>query len=243
MNSPEHDAMGPTAGAEPDPRDDETTAGDEAAAPSRDAVRDSADSGDDATGTGDDSGDESGAGEGDAEPTGASSGDGAMAAPASEHTESAHVEAAQIGELRAERDLARDRHLRLAADFDNYRRRTEDRLRRRWNRAQADLVSRMLEPLDDLLRVTALEPEGASVEAIVEGVDLVERKFFRVLEEAGVEVVDPAGEKFDPNTMEAMMRVPAGAEERDDTVERVFQRGYTFKGLLVRPARVSVYKA
>ena len=146
-------------------------------------------------------------------------------------------------ELRAERDRARDRHLRLAADFDNYRKRSEDRLRQRWDRAQADLVSRMLEPLDDLLRVTALEPETASVEAIVEGVDLVERKFFRVLEEAGVEVVDPEGEEFDPNTMEAMMRVPAGSEENDDIVERVFQRGYTFKGLLVRPARVSVYKA
>ena len=151
--------------------------------------------------------------------------------------------AEKAGELRAERDRIRDRHLRLAADFDNYRKRTEDRLRRRWDRAQADLVFRLLEPLDDLLRVTALEPANASVEAIVEGVDLVERKFFRVLEEAGVEVVDPEGEVFDPNTMEAIMRVPAGPDDDDDAVERVFQRGYTFAGRLVRPARVSVFKA
>ncbi len=152
-------------------------------------------------------------------------------------------QADELDELRAERDRIRDRHLRLAADFDNYRKRAEDRLRQRWDRAQADLVSRLLEPLDDLLRVTALEPGNASVEAIVEGVDLVERKFFRVLEEAGVEVVDPRGEAFDPNTMEAMMRVPAGSDEDDDMVERVFQRGYTFRGQLVRPARVSVFKA
>ena len=145
--------------------------------------------------------------------------------------------------LRAERDRSRDQHLRLAADFDNYRRRTEDRLRQRWNSARADLVSRLLDPLDDLLRVTALEPETASVEAIVEGVDLVERKFFRVLEDAGVEIVDPGGEAFDPNTMEAMMRVPADSEDDDEVVAQVFQRGYTMKGLLVRPARVSVYKA
>ena len=149
----------------------------------------------------------------------------------------------EVAELRAERDRATDRHLRLAADFDNYRKRTEDRLRQRWDRAQADLVSRLLEPLDDLLRVTALEPGNASVEAIVEGVDLVERKFFRVLEEAGVEPVDPEGESFDPNTMEAMMRVPAASDDEDDLVERVFQRGYTFRGQLVRPARVSVFKA
>ena len=64
-----------------------------------------------------------------------------------------------------------------------------------------------------------------------------------MLGEAGVEVVDPAGEQFDPNTMEAMMRAPALSDEDDDIVERVFQRGYTFKGLLIRPARVSVYKA
>ncbi len=147
-------------------------------------------------------------------------------------------------ELAAERDRLKDQHLRLAADFDNYRKRTEDRLRQGWDRAQADLVSRLLDPLDDLLRVTALEPENkSSVDSIVEGVDLVERKFFRVLGDAGVEVVDPAGETFDPNTMEAMMRVPTEAEEDDDTVAMVFQRGYTLRGVLIRPARVSVFKS
>lgn len=146
--------------------------------------------------------------------------------------------------LEAERDHIKDQHLRLAADFDNYRKRTEDRMRLGWNRAQADLVGRLLDPLDDLRRVTALEPETtASVDAIVEGVDLVERKFFRALEEAGVEIVDPEGEHFDPNTMEAMMRMPTDEEEADDTVAQVFQRGYTMKGILIRPARVSVFKA
>ena len=150
----------------------------------------------------------------------------------------------EVRELRIERDRFKEQHLRLAADFDNYRKRADDRLRQRWDRAQADLVSRLLDPFDDLLRVTALEPENtSSVEAIVEGVDLVERKFFRVLEDAGVEIVDPEGEKFDPNTMEAVMRVAAESEEDDEMVERVFQRGYTLRGLLVRPARVSVFKA
>ena len=144
--------------------------------------------------------------------------------------------------LRRERDRYRDRHLRLAADFDNYRKRTEDRLGQRWDLAQADLVACLLDPLDDLLRVTALEPESASVEAIVEGVEMVERKFLQVLDEAGVEIVDPLGEPFDPNTMEAMMRVPPESDDLEDTVERVFQRGYALRGRLVRPARVSVYK-
>lgn len=165
-------------------------------------------------------------------------------APAAEGAGGAGAGRERFVELAAERDRLKDQHLRLAADFDNYRKRTEDRLRQRWDRAQADLVSRLLDPLDDLLRVTALEPENkSSVDSIVEGVDLVERKFFRVLGDAGVEVVDPAGEAFDPNTMEAMMRVPAESEEDDDTVAMVFQRGYTLKGVLIRPARVSVFKS
>jgi len=221
MNPPEYDPADQTGEeAGPDPRHASAADGEGGEVSSEDGV-----------GAG--SAADSESGEGDSAKAGQPSADGDGAVRIAEDPEG----------LRIERDQARDRHLRLAADFDNYRKRTEDRLRQRWDRARADLVSRMLEPLDDLLRVTALEPESASVEAIVEGVDLVERKFFRVLEEAGIEIVDPAGEAFDPNTMEAMMRVPAGSEEDDDIVERVFQRGYTFKGLLVRPARVSVYKA
>lgn len=227
MNSSEHDPTGRAAeAAESELRDARGATAGEAGTPPEDPVGQAMD-------PNTDSAPDSQPDEGDSGAADEPVNDGKETTPARDDPE----------ELRAERDQARDRHLRLAADFDNYRKRTEDRLRQRWDRAQADLVFRMLEPLDDLLRVTALEPESASVEAIVEGADLVERKFFRVLEEAGVAIVDPAGEAFDPNTMEAMMRVPAGSEEDDDIVERVFQRGYTFKGLLVRPARVSVYKA
>jgi len=73
-------------------------------------------------------------------------------------------------------------------------------------------------------------------------VDLVERKFVRMLADAGVEMIDPDGQKFDPERMEAMMRVPIEGDEEDDSVAQVFQKGYSLKGVLVRPARVSVYK-
>ncbi len=76
----------------------------------------------------------------------------------------------------------------------------------------------------------------------MEGIDLVERKFVRQLEDAGVEVVDPTGEPFDPERHEAMMRVPAESPEDDDRVAQVFQKGYAMKGHLVRVARVSVHK-
>ena len=154
-------------------------------------------------------------------------------------------EGARISELEAERNSWRDQHLRLLAKNDNIRKKTENRLRQESRSAMADLIKHFLEPLDDLLSVSALEGgDAASVEAIVEGVDQIERKFSRALEAAGVGVVDPPeGESFDPNTMEAMMRVATDSEDDDDTVASVFQRGYTLKGMLIRAARVSVFKA
>lgn len=147
--------------------------------------------------------------------------------------------------IQGEFDQLNDRHLRLAAEYSNYRRRAEGEMTEAWGRAQAELLRRFLDVLDDLQRVSALDPtdEAVSVQAVVDGVDLVERKFQRVLDEAKVEVVDPeAGAPFDPATMEAVLRVPADSTQQDDTVDQVFQRGYRFRSHLVRPARVSVRK-
>ena len=135
-----------------------------------------------------------------------------------------------------------DRHLRLAAEFNNYRRRVDAERLGMWARAQAELVGRFLDVLDDLQRVAALDLSNATVEGIMEGIDLVERKFLRVMTESGAEVIDPTGEPFDPERMEAMMRAPAESEEDDEVVAQVFLKGYSLKGELVRPARVSVFK-
>lgn len=143
--------------------------------------------------------------------------------------------------LREEFEGLNDRHLRLVAEFNNFRRRSEQERLSAWSRAQADLVGKFLDVLDDLQRVAHLDLSNATVETIMEGIDLVERKFVRMLGDAGVEMIDPAGEPFDPELMEAMMRVPAEDDEQVDTVAQVFQKGYSLKGILVRPARVSVY--
>jgi molecular chaperone GrpE len=135
-----------------------------------------------------------------------------------------------------------DRHLRLAADFENYRKRVSAELSSGWVRAQADLAGALLDGLDDLQRVSGFTSEDATLDTLIEGVDLVERKLLKALTDAGLEALDPTGEPFDPNTMEAMMRVPTEEEGQDETVHQVFQKGYLFKDQLVRPARVSVYK-
>ena len=169
-------------------------------------------------------------------------GDAAAAETSPDAPAGAEPSGPNADEMQAELDTARDRHLRLAAEFDNYRKRMDNELTSSWARAQAELVRRLLDGLDDLQRVGGWEASNTTVEALIEGVDLVERKLFQALSSAGLEWVDPTGETFDPNTMEAMMRVPAEDESQDEQVHEVFQKGYTFKGQLIRPARVSVLK-
>lgn len=136
----------------------------------------------------------------------------------------------------------RDRHLRLAAEFENYRKRTRQELLKTREMAQADLVGRLLDPLDDLARVSSIPADSTSVEALHEGVALVERKLAKILEEAGLEPVEAEGRPFDPNLHEALVTVPTDDPERDDIISRVFVTGYRFGDRLVRPARVEVMK-
>ena len=191
-------------------------------------------------GTGDHAGDRTRAGDRQGSPAGAagtSAGDGRTA------PDPGAARDTELQALREEFEDLNDRHLRLAAEFNNYRRRVDQERLDTWARAQADLVGNLLDVLDDLQRVAGLDLTNATVDGIMEGIDLVERKFLRALQDAGAEVLSPEpGTPFDPETMEAMMRVPVEDEEQDETVAQVFQKGYAFKGRLVRPSRVGVHK-
>jgi molecular chaperone GrpE len=142
----------------------------------------------------------------------------------------------------SELEAQRDRYLRLAAEYDNYRKRTERERSESWIKAQAQLVERILDPLDDLQRVAHYSVENTSVEALLEGVQMVERKLLRALESAGLEPLDASGQPFDPAIHEAINTAPAESREEDDTVADVYQKGYQLKGVLLRPARVQVKK-
>ena len=142
----------------------------------------------------------------------------------------------------AELENLRERYLRLAAEFDNYRKRTERERTEHSVRAQGKLVQSLLDAVDDLERVADFTPETTTVAALLEGVQMVERKLLRALESAGLERLDAKGEPFDPTHHEALMTAPTEAAEEDDTVGEVFQKGYRFQGHLLRPARVQVRK-
>jgi molecular chaperone GrpE len=134
----------------------------------------------------------------------------------------------------------RDKHLRLAAEYDNYRRRTAKERQEAHARGQADLIKGMIDTLDDLARVAHVDPAVSDTKTVVDGVSMVEKKLLKSLAGHGLEVVDPTDHPFDPATMEAVMTEPAKSPEEDHLVARVFQPGYLFAGQLLRPARVVV---
>ncbi|MGH7463945.1 MAG: nucleotide exchange factor GrpE, partial [Longimicrobiales bacterium] len=123
----------------------------------------------------------------------------------------------------------------------NYRKRIERERAEAWSRAQGELAAQLLDALDDLERFVD-HGAGSTPEALLQGVELVERKLRQSLQTAGLEEVDAENASFDPNSMEAVAIVPAESREDDDVVSDVFQRGYRFKGSLIRPARVRVKK-
>lgn len=146
----------------------------------------------------------------------------------------------RVSELEREITAERDKNLRLAAEFDNFRKRMVRQAIEAEGRGQADLVKAILDPLDDIARFAHVDPAVTDSVTLVEGVDMVEKKMAKSLRAAGLEVVNPLGERFDPTLHEAVATEPAAEPVDDGTVARVYQAGYTFKGQLLRPARVAV---
>ena len=144
------------------------------------------------------------------------------------------------GKLETEMAELKDRHLRLAAEFDNYRKRINRERAELSDRAQASFVAKLLDVLDDMDRLVASDA-STPLPTLREGLTAVDRKLSKELEDAGVERIDPTGEPFDPSQHEAVSTVPAPDHSRDQQVSATFQPGYRFKGVLVRPARVQVY--
>ncbi len=134
----------------------------------------------------------------------------------------------------------RERYMRLAAEFDNYRKRSARERQEAGVRAQGDLVRQFVDALDDIARFAHIDASTVSSATVVEGVEMVEKKLMKTLGAAGLETVNPIGLPFDPQRHEAVATELATSEEEDHTVSKVYQQGYVFNGQLLRPARVVV---
>ena len=133
---------------------------------------------------------------------------------------------------------ARDRHLRLAADFDNYKKRSRQEQLETIKHASAELIGRLLPVLDDLRSALEHKPAGVD-EAWSKGLELGVRKLEEALSAHGLEPIASVGARFDPKFHEAV-----GHEESDehpeDTVVSELRRGYRIRDRVVRPSLVKV---
>mgnify|MGYP006283944643 CR=1 FL=1 len=167
----------------------------------------------------------------------------AQALPADDGGEAPAVDAEAPADedplARAERE--RDEHLdtarRIAAEFDNYKKRMAREHEELRGRAAERLLHDLLPVLDDLERALAAF-ESAEKEAIADGVALVHRALWTLLEREGVAEVDPVGEPFDPHAHEALLSQPSDAPE--GTVVEVVQKGFKLGDRVLRPARVVI---
>jgi molecular chaperone GrpE len=138
--------------------------------------------------------------------------------------------------LRAERDDLQDRLLRLAAEFDNYRKRSAREWREQKDRAAAEVLREMLELADNLERALAAPEQEQSLR---KGVELTLQQLQVKLKRFGVEAMEARGQEFDPTRHEAVLMVDVDDVESQHVVD-VVQQGYLLNGEVLRPARVTV---
>ena len=153
----------------------------------------------------------------------------------------------QIEAIAMERDRLADQNeelrgqlLRRQADFENFRRRAEKERLELGEYAGMETVRALLPVLDDFARALKAAPEAAGAEAEwIKGIQLIYQRLSESLKRLGLEPLECSGKPFDPNIHHAVETVPTTAAA-DHTVLDEFQKGYNFKGRLLREAMVRV---
>jgi molecular chaperone GrpE len=150
-------------------------------------------------------------------------------------------EDSEAGDLPMELEELNEKYLRLAAEFENFKRRALKERQELHNFANENLIKELLPTVDNLERAVghARQEDGGDAKNLLEGIELTYRSLMQALEKLGVEGIDPEGEPFDPKLHEAIRQVSSD-EHGTGVVMEVFQKGYLLKNRLIRAALVAV---
>jgi molecular chaperone GrpE len=143
--------------------------------------------------------------------------------------------------LRKEKDALQDRLLRMAAEFDNYRKRVERDRRDQAESATADALTDLLPIIDDLERALKA-PASGEADGFRKGIELIHQQTIELLRKRGAKPIDAVGTDFDPRYHQAVVH-ETSANHREGEVMEEFARGYVLGDRLLRPAMVKVAKA
>ncbi len=159
---------------------------------------------------------------------------------ASTEKEEAAQEAVEKTEKTEEDEALEHKFLRLSADFQNYKRRTEKEKSDIYRSANSQLITNMLPLIDDFER--AFDHAGdANKDSFVSGMELIFKNFMDVLKKEGLELIESVGAPFDPNLHHAVMTEESEEHEPDHVILEM-QKGYKLNGKVLRPSMVKVSK-
>ncbi len=144
--------------------------------------------------------------------------------------------------LQAEIAELKDKHIRLVAEFDNFRRRTAKERVELIQTAGKDIVQSLLGVLDDVDRAGKQLENTTDVAVIKEGISLVFNKFRHALQQKGLKAMDAMNQEFNPDLHEAITEIPAPTEEMKGRIIDVVEPGYYLNDKLIRHAKVVVGK-
>ena len=133
-----------------------------------------------------------------------------------------------------------DKNIRLLAEFDNYKRRTQEERSKLFKYAGEDLAKAILPILDDLHRTLESDGKGKA-RSILEGIELIVAKLDKTLEEQGIVPFDSVGQDFDPELHEALMSEKS--DKGDNVILKEFEKGYKYNDKILRHSKVVVSKS
>jgi molecular chaperone GrpE len=148
----------------------------------------------------------------------------------------------QVSSAEDELKAMKEKYLRLVAEFDNYRKRTNRERLEMISRASEDVLSKLLPVLDDFERAKMSAEDENNEEQFTEGVQLVYDKLFKTLDGIGLKPMDSKGNDFDPEYHEAITEIDTGDKKMKGKIVDVIERGYLLGQSIMRHAKVVVGK-
>lgn len=146
----------------------------------------------------------------------------------------------QLQEYKDKAAEANDKYVRMAAEFDNFRRRSARERLELINTASEEVIKGILPVLDDFERAVKVLKESDSSAAAIEGTELIYNKLFSFLKSRGLSVIEAMGKELDTEFHEAVAQFPTDAKEKKNKIIDIVQQGYMLNGKVVRYAKVVV---
>jgi len=140
-----------------------------------------------------------------------------------------------------ENRVLKEQLLRVAAEFDNYKKRSEREKSNVAVTANIEFIKNILPIVDDLERSLEASEKNKDFETLLKGIELVHKNFLKILENLGVKPIKSVGEKFDPEKHDALMQMEVKGQKPDIVVDEHL-KGYEFKDRVIRHAKVIVSK-